>query len=600
MGKRVVHCGDAGAGQAAKICNNMILGIWMIGVCEAFVLAEKLGLSHQALFDVASTSSGQCWSLTSYCPVPGPVPASPANNGYKPGFAAALMLKDLRLAQEAAAARRRRDARSAPRPRSSTACSTPGARRRRLLRHHQPDARRRRQTLRASNRTPSDRCCPGPAAGAYGVRRTSRAEIQRSEARECRDRPTPHHPRVVVRERSRGRCGRAPATDRVRHLRARPAGRGAQTRRAVVVLAPVAVALLVLAALLDGENRPLRATLGRRARSWGGLAGGLALLWCALSLIWTPFLAPAAERLLNIAATLGLGLAAYAALPDRMRSANLYLVPVGAALAAAAAIGIALFEVGPGPVLDEDGQSLERGLVVLVLFLWPALAWLRSRGRDGAALALAALVTAAVLVGPKPLPLAGLAAGALVYVVTTLAPAFGTALTGAVLAGSLALAPVIPFIGRPVTTALLGRMDPTAIAFGIWRRVITGEPLRLVTGHGFETALRGRFVGLIPPDAPSTVLFEIWYELGLVGALAGAVALYASVRGTRDRHPSLRPGIMASFAAAFMLACLGIGTAQMWWFTALVVLVVLFVAAERGQVRTTRPKARFLRAANDA
>src|SRR3954451_15165584 len=104
MGKRVVHCGEAGAGQAAKICNNMILGVSMIGVCEAFVLAEKLGLSAQALFDVASTSSGQCWSLTTYCPVPGPVPTSPANNGYKPGFAAALMLKDLKLAQEAATA----------------------------------------------------------------------------------------------------------------------------------------------------------------------------------------------------------------------------------------------------------------------------------------------------------------------------------------------------------------------------------------------------------------------------------------------------------------------------------------------------------------
>ena len=104
MGKKIVHCGDAGAGQAAKICNNMILGISMIGVSEAFVLAEKLGLSHQALFDVASTSSGQCWSLTTYCPVPGPVPTSPANNEYKPGFAAALMLKDLKLSQEAARA----------------------------------------------------------------------------------------------------------------------------------------------------------------------------------------------------------------------------------------------------------------------------------------------------------------------------------------------------------------------------------------------------------------------------------------------------------------------------------------------------------------
>jgi 3-hydroxyisobutyrate dehydrogenase len=101
MGKRIVHCGGAGAGQAAKICNNMILGATMIATCEAFVLAEKLGLSAQALYDVASTSSGQSWSLTTYCPVPGPVPSSPANKDYKPGFAAALMLKDLKLAQEA-------------------------------------------------------------------------------------------------------------------------------------------------------------------------------------------------------------------------------------------------------------------------------------------------------------------------------------------------------------------------------------------------------------------------------------------------------------------------------------------------------------------
>jgi 3-hydroxyisobutyrate dehydrogenase len=104
MGKKIVHCGGAGAGQAAKICNNMILGISMIAVGEAFALAEKLGLSHQALFDVASTSSGQCWALTSYCPVPGPVLTSPANNEYKPGFASALMVKDLTLAQDAAKA----------------------------------------------------------------------------------------------------------------------------------------------------------------------------------------------------------------------------------------------------------------------------------------------------------------------------------------------------------------------------------------------------------------------------------------------------------------------------------------------------------------
>jgi 3-hydroxyisobutyrate dehydrogenase len=101
MGGRVVHCGGSGAGQAAKLCNNMILGVSMIAVSEAFVLGEKLGLSNQALFDVASAASGQCWALTTNCPVPGPVPTSPANRDYQPGFAGALMAKDLELALKA-------------------------------------------------------------------------------------------------------------------------------------------------------------------------------------------------------------------------------------------------------------------------------------------------------------------------------------------------------------------------------------------------------------------------------------------------------------------------------------------------------------------
>ena len=104
MGKTIVHAGGPGNGQAAKICNNMILGISMIAVSEAFVLAEKLGLDAQKLFDISSKSSGQCWSMTSYCPVPGPVPTSPANRDYQAGFTAAMMLKDLKLAQDAARA----------------------------------------------------------------------------------------------------------------------------------------------------------------------------------------------------------------------------------------------------------------------------------------------------------------------------------------------------------------------------------------------------------------------------------------------------------------------------------------------------------------
>lgn len=106
MGKNVFHAGDAGNGQVAKICNNMLLGIHMIGTCEAFNLANKLGLDAQTFFDISSTASGQNWSMTSYCPAPGPVESAPSNRNYQPGFAAAMMLKDLRLAKEAASTAR--------------------------------------------------------------------------------------------------------------------------------------------------------------------------------------------------------------------------------------------------------------------------------------------------------------------------------------------------------------------------------------------------------------------------------------------------------------------------------------------------------------
>jgi 3-hydroxyisobutyrate dehydrogenase len=115
MSKATIHAGDSGAGQAAKICNNMLLGISMIGVSEAFALAEGLGLDPQKFFDIASKASGQCWSLTSYCPWPGPVPTAPSNREYEGGFAAAMMLKDLKLAQEAA------DISGAPTPLGSAA-----------------------------------------------------------------------------------------------------------------------------------------------------------------------------------------------------------------------------------------------------------------------------------------------------------------------------------------------------------------------------------------------------------------------------------------------------------------------------------------------
>ena len=357
-------------------------------------------------------------------------------------------------------------------------------------------------------------------------------------------------------------------------------------RRAVVILAPMAIVLLVIATAIDGGARPARAALRGLAVSAAGIAGVLVLLWCWLSLIWTPFPAEASERLLNIVGTVVLAVAGYLALPDRMRSANLYILPVGVGLAALCAVVLALMGGD-----EEDRQNLERGLIVLALLVWPAAAWLRSRGRDLESLLLALVVALATVLRPQPLPLQGMAVGAMVFALAAAYPSAGARAVGLVMAGLLALAPLVPFLLRPLAVGWLGPDHPLAASLEIWQSVIIYEPARLITGHGFETALRGRFVGLLDPGAPSTLLFEVWYELGLVGALAGAVALWRSAGRAGQDHPVLVPGIAAAFATAFTFACLGIGTAQVWWFTALAVTVLMFVAIERGQFRTTRPKA---------
>jgi hypothetical protein len=359
-------------------------------------------------------------------------------------------------------------------------------------------------------------------------------------------------------------------------------------RRAIVVVAPVAVALILLAALLDGGSKAPVDKLLAVVSSRAGVAGGVLLLWAALSLLWTPFVTEAAERLLNIVAMAIMAVIGYLAIPDRMRSANLYILPVGVGMAALMGM-IALFR--EGSALGQDGQSLDRGMILLVLLLWPAMTWLHSRGRNLEALLLAVIVALGSLFTTDALALQALSVGALAFVLTALAPVVGARLTVSTMAGLLLLAPALPFLLSPLAVAILGPNSNAGASLEVWRAVILDEPQRLITGHGLETALRGRFFGLLPTTAPWSFLFEIWYELGLVGAVAGATLLYSAGLAARGDRPVLGPGIMAAFATAYALGCLGIGTAQIWWLTALIVVLLIFVAIERGQFRTTRPKA---------
>lgn len=371
------------------------------------------------------------------------------------------------------------------------------------------------------------------------------------------------------------------------------------TRRGVVVLVPIGVSLLALAAALDGAYRPLRESWRAVIASPAGIAAAIVLAWSALSLIWTPFPAQGVDRLFSLVATVGMAVVGYLALPDRMRSANLYLIPLGVGFAAGVGAAVALLGAPGGRDPEIVAQNLDRGLTVLALMVWPAASWLRSRGRQAETLVVAALAALVIVIGPTATPAIALAIGALAFGATVVFPKNGVRFAAYAMAGLLALGPLIPFILRPIATLFLASQHPTMRTMRIWRSVVAGEPERLVTGHGFETALRGRLEGLLPVNAPNTILFELWYELGLIGALAAAFALYAAVTACGRRSPPLVPGMVAAFATAFAFACLGIGTAQMWWFTALALVVLVFVAIERGQFRTTRPKARLPRAANE-
>lgn len=361
--------------------------------------------------------------------------------------------------------------------------------------------------------------------------------------------------------------------------------------RGVVLMLPIGAALLVLAASLDRGARHLAESADRLTSSAGLAAMLFGLGWMAVTLAWSPDPLVSAGRLGGLCGTLGLALVAYLSLPERTRVANMYLAPVGVAVAAGLAIALSIVSQ-PGSDFDEDGRSLGRGVSVLVLFVWPAVAWLRSRDRDVEAACLTILVAVAAVLGPGLAPPIALAAGCVAFVLTSASARTGVALTGALVVAGLALAPALPFLPA-------GLLPKLGVPAGAWQRDLDAwsslarlDPWRLVTGSGFDTLFRARLAGTVPANLPVTLPVQIWYELGVVGALSGALAVWMALRGASVSYPRLLPGIVAGVAAACTLACLGIGAAQAWWPGALAILGLLFVAAERGQYRTRRPRAR--------
>ena len=364
---------------------------------------------------------------------------------------------------------------------------------------------------------------------------------------------------------------------------------------AIFVLFPVGIVLICLAALIDpppNAGDRLVAALTTPAVLLG-LAG---LAWAALSMFWTPFPVAAGQHVLKLSLwTLAVWLA-LGAPRERARATDLYLFPLGLVLGMLTMLAVWIAKRQGAPL---EQVSISDGGVALATLLFPAMAELAARGRNGhARLLLILAFFCAFAIGSTPTMIA-LFVGftALSFALSDLDR---TTVDLSWLAGGLVLfAPVVVVLlaeplARWMMHARLPTLPPPFPSLAFASSVVKHDWVRLLTGHGFETVVRGIRYGLLPPQTPRALLFEIWYELGLVGALIAAAGVWFGVRAIGAAPPRLAPYLAATFACNFTLAVLSEDLTDLTWFTVLAIAIIVADIAARSQYRTTRPSAAYL------
>jgi len=361
--------------------------------------------------------------------------------------------------------------------------------------------------------------------------------------------------------------------------------------RAMFVLFPVGVALLLVAASLDpvaGVGPRLRA-LAASPVAWAAVA---MFAWAGLSLLWTPFPIPGAQRLLKIAMTALAATAVMVTARDHMRATDLYLFPIGVLVLMATIFALWLAEQ---QTPEATGGRIDAGGIAMAMLLFPAMGGLAARGRNGYARTLMLLgLVYAFAIGSGPITAALLAGMAVLsFAVSDLERTMrdvGRAAAALILAAPLLLA-LSPTLARLIFHAKLGSLGPPFPAIAAAASLVLHDLPRLVTGHGVDTVVRGVDAGLLPTMTPRVGLVEIWYELGILGAVAAAAGVWLSFRAIGRAAPRLAPYLAATFAVDLTLAFLAEGFAQMTWITLLAISGIALVAAARSQYRTTRPSA---------
>jgi hypothetical protein len=365
--------------------------------------------------------------------------------------------------------------------------------------------------------------------------------------------------------------------------------------QALYSLMPVGAALILIAAVLRGDNGFAR--LLRSLRSPPGCVALFIASWSFLSLAWTVFPLSAGERFFK---TFGLGLLvalAASCLPDRTKTSNLNLIPIGLfvtvlATLALILVGVANFKGGS----DLETSLLQRSVITLVLLIWPALGVLSLRERWMAAGTLAILVAVAVVGAWARISLVAMAIGALTFAGAMSQPAWTARITSVIFALLFAAAPAWAFLTRFLTnvTGFTGRSFASPMV--VWADLMAHEWPRLITGHGLVMAAGGISMGYLPADCPTSLVFEIWYDLGIVGAWAFAALILFAFSAAARTPPNVAPAFLAGLVAGLTIAVFGLATEQIWWVTLIAVDALAFACLVKGSHRGKRLRAQMVEA----
>jgi len=363
------------------------------------------------------------------------------------------------------------------------------------------------------------------------------------------------------------------------------------SRRLIFTVMPVGAALIVLGVLLD----PKRAHMERLRTA---IVSPLCLMtfflmaWGLLSLLWTPFTAIAAERYFKTGGTVLFAMLTAAALPSHSKTSNLYLLPIGLGVGALTTLIIAIL-APPLVVQDIETSTLDRVCLTMGMLLWPALAALAVRDRWMSTGLLAVAVAVAIIAVWMPAALGALAAGAIVFSLSNSSQMKIGRVFGLAFAVLILLAPALPLALAPL---MRSSTSSFAVAMQTAEVLFTTEGLRLIAGHGYDTVARGFMMGYLPSTMPRSVIFEVWYELGLIGAASLAALIYLAF-SSATRLPKPLTGFMqGALVCGCTIGLSGLVTAQIWWITILSVVGILFALVAKGQYRTERPSAKSISA----